>query len=112
MAMDRSLFSLGKGSWLNSMGMASTFVSRYGYTEDSVNRGCSAFGVCAGSRSGIGRGGSAVRAARPAKLVSVDGRVLSPILLHCQHQVSEMTLEKEVRLTSILRALRASQTRE
>jgi hypothetical protein len=81
MATDRALRSSGKGSWLYSMGTPSTLVSRYGYTEDSENRGCADFGVCAGSRSGMGSGASAVRSARAAKPVSVLGRVVSPILL-------------------------------
>lgn len=48
--------------------------------DDSAKRGWPVFGVCAGSFSGMARGGSPLRSASAVRLVRVGGRVVSLIL--------------------------------
>ena len=55
------------------MGITSTFVSRYGYTDDSAKRDWDDLGVRVGKDNGISIGRSAFRAARES---NIDGSML------------------------------------
>ena len=89
METDNWLRCSGIASCVNDMARLSTFVSRYGYTEDSAWRACASFGCRTGRLGGVWSGRSPVRVASASRSSGrrFGGGVLSSSLEECQLRV-------------------------